>query len=144
MDQKKPNRRPQKLDTQGIRGLVFALAVSSTIGFWAIFSRAESIQSSEGGSLDESQDGLSEFQDENQTAFDLPPIPTLIPTADQTLGPLPVTAMSLPISIPGGNPNANPTQIAPPPIVNKPVRDSSKPEKPKQKREKNTTSTKSS
>jgi hypothetical protein len=143
MDNKKPNRRPQKLDTQGIRGLVFTLAVSSTIGFWAIFSRADRFQSSGGDSLDPSLDGLSEVQDEEGTTLDLPPIPTLIPPDNKTFVSSPVAALNFPISVPGENPNASPTQIAPPTIVNKPARDSSKPEKQKKVREK-TTSTRSS
>ena len=143
MDQKKPNQRPQKLDTQGVRGLVFTLAVSSTIGFWAIFSRIDRIQSSGADSLDHSPDGFSEVQDEEASILDLPPIPTLIPTADQVFFTSPVAAFNSPISVPAGNQNANPTQIAPPTGLNKPARDSSKPEKPKKQREK-TTSTRSS
>lgn len=143
MDHKKPNHRPQKLDTQGVRGLVFTLAVSSTIGFWAIFSRIDRIQSSGGDSLDHSPDGFSEIQDGETTILDLPPIPTLIPTADQAFITSPLAAFNPPISVPVGNQNANPTQIAPPTVLNKPARDISKPEKQKKQREK-TTSTRSS
>ena len=144
MDQKKPNRRPQKLNTQGVRGLVFTLAVSSTIGFWAIFSRTDGVQTSGADSLDQSLDGLSRIQDENATVLDLPPIPTLIPTADQSIVSLPAAAMNLPISVPGGAFNVKPTRIAPPTTGNKSDKDNSKPEKEKKQREKKTTSSRSS
>ena len=144
MDQNQRKRRPQKLDTYGIRGLVFALAVSSTIGFWAIFSRVDGMQSSGKESLDQPTDDLSEVQDENITTLDLPPIPTLIPTMDQSISKLPVTAMNLPISVQADNQVANPTLVPPPPSADKPARDTSKPEKQKKVREKKTTSTRSS
>jgi len=144
MEQKRPNRRPQKLDTQGIRGLVFALAVSSTIGFWAIFSRADAIKSSGSDSLDQPVDGISEIQDENTTVLDLPPIPTLIPAANPASGSLPVTALNIPISVSIGTENVKSPLIAPPTTGNKPEKDFSKPEKPKRVREKKTTSTRSS
>jgi hypothetical protein len=149
MDQKQQKRRPQKLDTYGIRGLVFALAVSSTIGFWAIFSRVDGLQSSGKDSPDQPTDDLSAVQDENITVLDLPPIPTLIPTMDQSISNLPVTAMNLPISVQDGSQvtdlAANPTQIAQPPSTVKPAREtSSKPVKPKKVRSKSTTKTRSS
>lgn len=144
MNQMRPNRRSQKHDAQGIRGLVLTLAVSSTIGFWAIFSRVDGIQSSGIENLDQSMDGLSEIQDENDGVLNLPPIPTLIPTADVSVVSLPAAAMTLPISVPGAGENANPIQIAPRTTANKPDRDRSKPEKQKKEREKKTTSTRSS
>jgi len=144
MEQKRPNRRPQKLDTQGIRGLVFALAVSSTIGFWAIFSRTDGVQSAEVDLLDLPSDGMSEIQDENVSVLDLPPIPTLIPTVNPASISLPMTAMNLPISVSGGTENVKLPQVAPPNPGNKPVKDSSGPEKPKRVREKKTTSSRSS
>jgi hypothetical protein len=144
MEQKRPNKRPQKLDTQGIRGLVFALAVSSTIGFWAIFSRVDAIQPSGADDLDPSSDGMSEVQDENVTVLDLPPIPTLIPATNTSFLSQPMTAMNIPVAITDGAGNRNQPLVSPPTAGNKPVRDLSKPEKPKRVKEKKTTSTRSS
>jgi hypothetical protein len=146
MDHKQPKRRSQKLDTFGIRGLVFALAVSATIGFWAIFTRVDGMQSSGTDNLDQPIDDPTEVQDGNVTVLDLPPIPTLIPTLDQSVGNLPVTAMNLPISVQDGNPVADPTLVVPSPAAVKPARDTStsKPAKPKKVRSKSTTKTRSS
>jgi hypothetical protein len=96
MEQKRSNRRPQKLDTQGIRNLVLALTVSSTIGFWALFSRLESGQSA-AGDVTAQTAGESQLMAEAESALvNLPPIPTLIPTLDPSIV-APVAASGLPL-----------------------------------------------
>ena len=82
MEQKRPNQRPKKLDTQGVRGLLFALAVSTTIGFWAIVSRIDAAQSIGAENPDQVSSEPPLVQEENQLVVDLPPIPTLVPTLD--------------------------------------------------------------
>jgi len=95
MDPKQSNQRLQKLDLQGIRGLIFALAVSATIGFWAIFSRVDARQFSEQSAPAQTSDEALFLDEESQIAASLPPIPTLIPALDPSLA-APVIMSGLP------------------------------------------------
>jgi hypothetical protein len=94
MDQNKSGRRPQKVDTLSARNLVFALAVSATIGFWAIFSKLDGSLASEGEGPEPVINEVPLLDSESQMAFGLPPIPTLIPTLNPALL-APVTANGL-------------------------------------------------
>lgn len=142
MDAKRPNQRPQKLDLPGIRNLVFALAVSSTIGFWAIFSRVEAGQFSEGGAPAQTSNEAPLLDEESAMAINLPPIPTLIPALDPSLA-APVTT--------GGLPERTTIGLAlPTPSLSKPNKPGDSPEEAvertvKQRKSKdNSTSTRSS
>jgi hypothetical protein len=99
MDQKRPGQRPHKPDTQGFRNLVLTLAVSVTIGFWAIFSRLDGSTASVGDVAEQSVNEVPFLDQESQSAFNLPPIPTLIPalTAAQ-LGPVAANGQAAPVS----------------------------------------------
>jgi hypothetical protein len=85
MNQKRPNQRPKKLDLQGARGAVFAIAISSTIGFWAIFSRVDGAQTSSEEVQEPISHELPAAQEQESMVFALPPIPTLIPTLDASI-----------------------------------------------------------
>jgi hypothetical protein len=138
MEQKRSNQRPRKLDTQGIRNLVFALAVSSTIGFWALFSRLNDAQSAAGGDLAQSA-GEGQFMEEaDPVLVNLPPIPTLIPTLDPSIvGPVAASGLPLPSTI--GSTIPTPAAIQLPGTTNE---RSGSPEKTvKQKKRKATTTT---
>lgn len=113
MNQKRPNQRPQKLDTQGVRGLVFALAVSSTIGFWAIISKVDGAQSS--GVEAQTANEIPLVEETGETMVSLPPIPTLVPTLDSSIvAPLPVRA-----GLPG--PSTIGASVANPPLITAPA-----------------------
>lgn len=114
-NQKKPGQRPQKLDTQGIRSLVLTLAVSATIGFWAIFSRLDGNLSSGGDVPEQFAKDVPFLDQESQTTFDLPPIPTLIPTLDQAqLAALTENGLTAPVIIGATLPTPNLLKTPPP------------------------------
>lgn len=98
MEQNKSGRRPQKVDTLSARNLVFALAVSATIGFWAIFSKLDGSLASEGEGPEPVINEAPRLESESQTAFGLPPIPTLIPTLNPAqLSPVTANGLEAPI-----------------------------------------------
>jgi hypothetical protein len=100
VDQNKPGQRPHKPDTQSFRNLVLTLAVSVTIGFWAIFSRLDNSNAS-GGDVPEQFVNDVPFSDqESQSAFNLPPIPTLIPAlSSNQLGQGAANDLAAPVSL---------------------------------------------
>jgi hypothetical protein len=132
------------MDTQGIRGVVFTLAVTSTIGFWAIFSRLDNAQFSGSEASAQTSNELPYVQEESQIMANLPPIPTLVPIFDGSpAAPSPVLAGS-----PAPQLAANPAVATPPAAISSP-RDNSAPAGksglPKQKKSGGkTTSTRSS
>lgn len=100
MDQKRPGQRPHKPDTQGFRNLVLTLAVSVTIGFWAIFSRLDGSTASGGDVAEQSVNEVPLLDQESQSAFNLPPIPTLIPALTSVqLGPVAANGQAAPIAL---------------------------------------------
>ena len=106
MDQNnKQGRRSQKLDTQGARNLVFTLAVSATIGFWAIFSKVDSHLASEGDNPEPAVNEVPLLEEESLAAFGLPPIPTLIPTLNPAqLAPVAMNGLPAPLAVGAGLP----------------------------------------
>ena len=100
MDQRKPSQRPQKLDTEGARRLVFTLAVSATVGFWAIFSRLDSSGASNTEFPEQAVGEMPLVDDEGQAAFGLPPIPTLVPSLEAAnLAPVVINGLPAPAVI---------------------------------------------
>ena len=100
MDSKKPSQRPRKPDTQGARHLVFTLAVSATVGFWAIFSRLDNIGASNAEVPEQLVNEIPLVDDEGQAAFGLPPIPTLVPSLEPAnLAPVVMNGLPAPVVI---------------------------------------------
>ncbi len=115
MKRERANQRPQKMDTQGIRGVVFTLAVTSTIGFWAIFSRLDHAQFSDSGASAQTSNELLYVQEESPIMANLPPIPTLVPIFDGSpAAPSPVSAAS------SAPPAANSGVATPPAVISSP------------------------
>jgi hypothetical protein len=83
MDKKTHSNRAHKIDTRGVKRLVFILAVSSTLSFWALFSNKMNVDlSAAAGSKVQALGAVPPAQAENQFVLDLPPMPTLIPPLD--------------------------------------------------------------
>ena len=83
MDKKPHSNHSRKLDTQAARRLIFMLAASTTLGFWAVFSNKINLdQSTAAGSKDQASGNTLPVQAGNQLVLDLPPMPTLIPPLD--------------------------------------------------------------
>ncbi len=85
MDKKPNHPRTGKADLQSAKRVVLTLAVTSTLGFWALFSRLN--QNSTSSSTDTSQvsDALPQAQVENRVVLQLPPMPTLVPALESSL-----------------------------------------------------------
>jgi hypothetical protein len=106
----KNSRSPaKKIDVHGARRLIFMLAVSSTLGFWVVASKASQISTALVKDAPQSAGALPPLQTENQFVLDLPPLPTLVPTFESSAAglsqgtaaePNPVTVVkpSLPIT----------------------------------------------
>ena len=101
MDKKISTNTQNKLDTLGAKRLVLALAVSSTLGFWAYFSKINSDQSA--STKAETSGMVPAMQTSNQVFLNLPPMPTLIP---------PLGATNLTVA--GQSPSLTPTPAVPP------------------------------
>jgi hypothetical protein len=71
-----------KFDTRVAKQLVFLLSVSSTLGFWAIFSHKLDLKLAAGSGTDQGAGDPPPTQAGNQLVLDLPPMPTLIPPLD--------------------------------------------------------------
>jgi hypothetical protein len=76
-----PNRA-KKLDLHGARQLIFILAASSTLGFWAIVSKVDHTQALQASETPQAAGATPPQQTGNQIVLDLPPLPTLMPTLD--------------------------------------------------------------
>jgi hypothetical protein len=122
---KKPNHS-RKLDTQGARRLIFLLAASTTLSFWAIFANKIDLdQSAIAGSENQASGDASLVQDGNQLSLILPPMPTLIPplASSAVSLQLPLATSLNPVSLPqsgtlylgGTKPNSG--SVAPAPIA---------------------------
>jgi hypothetical protein len=98
MDKNTHSNKPKKFDTQGARQAVFVLAVTSTLGFWAIFSN----QSANAVNNAPASGTVPPTQADNQIVIDLPPLPTLIPPLDTSNASLaaPPVATQNQVSIP--------------------------------------------
>ena len=147
MNQKRLNQRPQKLDTQGVRGLVFALAISSTIGFWAMISKIDGVQSSEAEAPAQTSNEVPLVVEAGQTVVSLPPIPTLVPTLDPSIVAPLIAGAGMPAPSTIGAGIANPPLITSPASGKPSTRVEKEPVKPKKSRGGgggNTTSTRSS
>jgi hypothetical protein len=79
MEKKTPLKHTRKLDTRGAKQLVFILAISSTLGFWAVFSNKIDFDLAPSSSTDQGAGDPPPTQAGNQLVLDLPPMPTLIP-----------------------------------------------------------------
>jgi hypothetical protein len=99
----------KKIDVHGARRLIFMLAVSSTLGFWVVASKASQISTALVKDAPQTAGALPPLQTENQFILDLPPLPTLVPTLEsfaagmsQSLAtvqnPVTVVKSSLPIT----------------------------------------------
>ncbi len=85
---KKPNpNRGKTLDTHDTKRLVLILAVTSTLGFWVLFSnKARQDAASANVSNDPGTTDTPPADSQNQIVLDLPPMPTLIPTLNASAG----------------------------------------------------------
>jgi hypothetical protein len=75
MDKKMPTN---KINIKGTKRLVLTLAVSSILGFWALFSKINPNLSTSANS--QLSDEALPSQDGSQVLLNMPPMPTLIPT----------------------------------------------------------------
>jgi hypothetical protein len=87
--EKKPNpNRGKTLNTHDAKRLVLILAVTSTLGFWVLFSnKARQDAANASVSNDQSVADTPPADSQNQLVLDLPPMPTLIPTLDPSTLP---------------------------------------------------------
>lgn len=79
MVHKTPSKHAHKLNTRNAKQLIFILSVSTTLGFWAIFSNKNKLDLTAGVSNDQASGDTPPAQADNQFVLDLPPMPTLIP-----------------------------------------------------------------
>lgn len=84
----KRSKHPNKLDLQNMRNLILTMAVSTTIGFWVVFSRVDASQSADGGVPSDTPNEALFLESEEQILANLPPIPTLVPALDRSLAVL--------------------------------------------------------
>jgi hypothetical protein len=102
MDKKTPGQKAGKLDTTNAKRAVLALAVTSTLGFWAIFARVNRDPAVDTGNNVQASNNVPPLQvEETQPTLNLPPMPTLIPPLTTT-----VTSLGSPV-----------VQIQPQPIL---------------------------
>lgn len=98
-------RRASSVDVSGVRRLVLTLAVSSTLGFWAIFSKLTAEAAAQ-----PKQDSQLPEQSASVAGMDLPPIPTLVPPLDLATVPtlagsvqlIPTPSLTLPLGSKSG------------------------------------------
>ncbi len=87
MEKKTSGQKPNKLDTTGAKRVVLALAISSTLGFWAIFAKVNHESLVGTGNTVQASGSVPPPPAETQPVLNLPPIPTLIPPLDtSTIG----------------------------------------------------------
>lgn len=79
-------RRAAYLDVSGVRRLILTLAVSSTMGFWAIFSK---LSANTAEQINISSDATEPLpgQSASVAGLDLPPVPTLVPPLNLITAP---------------------------------------------------------
>jgi hypothetical protein len=106
MDKNQSPRRKGLFDMRDVKRLVFVLALSSTLGFWALFSNKINLSSSTAASSSVTAVADPPTQAVELIVLELQPIPTLIPTAG---------AFAIPTSAPAAAPT--PTSSAPVHIV---------------------------
>jgi hypothetical protein len=83
--------RHKKIDTQGAKRLVFTLAVTSTLGFWGVFSKLNLDKTVQANHDLQSSGSVPPQQAENQVVLNLPPLPTLVPALDANVSVQAVT-----------------------------------------------------
>ena len=85
MNNKPNSTRARTRSLTDVKQLIFALAISSTLGFWALFSNQfNSNQSAAAIGSNASTGSVPPLQTEDQLTLNLPPIPTLIPPTDSS------------------------------------------------------------
>jgi hypothetical protein len=120
MNKNQPTRRKGPFDMRDVKRLVFLLAVSATLGFWALFSNkyihVGSVAQSSGAAVVEAPPDPTQ----EVLVLELPPIPTLVPTSMpgqaelRTMAgpsPTPVSTSSVRIVIGGPAPSAGGTRV---------------------------------
>ncbi|MEW5873231.1 MAG: hypothetical protein AB1894_28485 [Chloroflexota bacterium] len=91
------SKNTSQFDTNSARRLVLALAMASTLGFWAVFSRIEA----DAAAVELEPQG----QYESQIVYELPPMPTLVPELSVSTGAaIPTTASGQPTPTPTPGP----------------------------------------
>ena len=95
MEKNQPSKRKSLFDMRDVKRLIFVLAVSSTLGFWALFSSKLNLSSFVAASSSVTSAAPPPSQAEELLVLDLPPLPTLIPTvaamtANPSSAPAPV------------------------------------------------------
>lgn len=83
MNNKSNATRARTFGIQDVKQLIFTLAISSTLGFWTLFSNQfNSNQSAAAVGNNVSTGSVPPLQTEDQLVLNLPPIPTLIPPTE--------------------------------------------------------------
>ena len=80
MEKNQSPKRKTLFDMRDVKRLVFALAVASTLGFWALFSSEFKLDSFAAASNNVTTGSTPPGQADELLVLDLPPLPTLIPT----------------------------------------------------------------
>ncbi len=81
MQNNQPSKRKSLFDMRDVKRLIFVLAISSTLGFWALFSSKLNLSSFVAASNSVTASSTPPSQAQELLVLDLPPLPTLIPTA---------------------------------------------------------------
>jgi hypothetical protein len=87
----------KKIDVRSARRLIFVMALSSTLGFWVVASKASQISAALTKETPQAAGGEPPTQLENQFVLELPPLPTLVPALESpttALNSSPVIAQS--------------------------------------------------
>ena len=88
MNNKSNATRARTFGIQDVKRLILVLSLSSTLGFWALFSNKFNLNSSQAASGNEVATGsVPPIQTEDLLVLDLPPIPTLIPPTNPSTSP---------------------------------------------------------
>ena len=82
MEKNQSPKRKTLFDMRDVKRLVFALAVASTLGFWALFSNDFKLDSFAAASNNVTTGSTPPGQADELLVLDLPPLPTLIPTVE--------------------------------------------------------------
>jgi hypothetical protein len=74
----------KKVDVRSAKRLIFIMAISSTLGFWVVASKASQISTALTKEAPQAAGGEPPMQLENQFVLELPPLPTLVPALESS------------------------------------------------------------
>ena len=78
----------KKIDVHSAKRLIFVMAITSTLGFWAVASKASQISTALTKETPQAAGGEPPMQSENQFVLELPPLPTLVPALEASTASL--------------------------------------------------------